>query len=377
MIKPHRHLLAALCLALPLAACGEPKAPAAVDPVPTLAFGSCLRQWQDQPVWQSVSALQPEAFVFLGDNVYTDVGAYAGKPLPERIGEAYRELSQQPQFAAFVATARARGTALHATWDDHDYGANDGGADFPWRTQSKGHFLGFFGLERTASGTAEVPGIYHASSVELAGLRVQLLLLDTRSFRSPLKKGPDSSSCPPTGTVANNDPEATILGEEQWAWLAKELAKPADLRLLASSIQVIPDQHCFEKWANFPAERSRLLQLIRDSDANGVVVLSGDRHLAEISQLPAEAVGYPLYEVTASGLNSAIGKLGLVLNREDNRYRVGAGNVTQDNFGTLQIVAGREGPAVALQIRDVAGKVRQQTIVELHRLRRADPNETR
>ena len=37
----------------------------------SIAFGSCLHQRQPQPVWEAVTVLRPEAFVFLGDNVYS------------------------------------------------------------------------------------------------------------------------------------------------------------------------------------------------------------------------------------------------------------------------------------------------------------------
>ena len=80
------------------------------------------------------------------------------------------------------------------------------------------------------------------------------------------------------------------------------------LRIIASSIQLIPTEHCWEKWANFPKERIRMFELLRTTDASGVIVISGDRHLGEISVLPLDYLGYPLYEITSSGLNSALGE---------------------------------------------------------------------
>ena len=58
----------------------------------------------------------------------------------------------------------------------------------------------------------------------------------------------------------------------------------------------LPDEHGSEMWGNFPLERKRLFKLIKDTGAGGVVFLTGDRHLAEISKLPADhadGVGYP------------------------------------------------------------------------------------
>ena len=116
-----------------------------------MAFGSCLHPWEPQPVWQGVGALAPDAFVFLGDNVYADKGDYADQSDPERIQNAYRDLAASPEFQRFRARADSDGTRLLATWDDHDYGENDGGADYPHRLQSKRYFVEFFSNRASAN----------------------------------------------------------------------------------------------------------------------------------------------------------------------------------------------------------------------------------
>ena len=55
------------------------------------------------------------------------------------------------------------------------------------------------------------------------------------------------------------DPSATLLGAEQWDWLKMTSNDSHDLLILASSIQVIPTEHRFEKWSNIPAEREKLI----------------------------------------------------------------------------------------------------------------------
>jgi len=345
-------------------------APNAANPI--LAFGSCLRQWQPQPVWQGIVDLKPAAFIFSGDNVYTDVGAYARQPEPERIAQAYEDLANAPDYRKFRQYAQHNAMPIYATWDDHDYGKNDGGAEYPHKLASKQAFLNFFDLEKTASGGAHEAGIYHSDILLIGDLRVQLLLLDTRSFRSPLRKSANKSDCPPTGTVANTDPQATILGSEQWQWLEHELQQAADVRLVVSGIQVIPTEHCFEKWANFPHERQKLFALLKKTAANGVIFISGDRHLAEISLLPAsaktETPDYPLYEITASGLNSAMGLLALA-RQETNSYRAHSSNVSADNFGAIEFVGQGENTELRLQIRNAQARIVQQSIVKLDKLK--------
>ena len=307
----------------------------------TIAFGSCLVQWKPQPVWSAIQAARPDAFIFAGDNVYNDAGPYRDRPEPARIAEAYRELARNPGYQALRRTV-----PVFATWDDHDYGRDDAGAEYPWKNISKKHFLEFFDFP-PEDPAYHRPGIYHARYLGEGPGRVQVLLLDTRTFRSPPREAEPDAACPRVNYKPNRDPEATILGPDQWRWLKARLREPASLRLVVSSIQVIPRDHCWEKWANFPRERERLLHLIRATGAGGVVLLSGDRHLAEISRLPAERVGYPLYEVTASGLNSAGAGEG-----EENRFRVAGGNFRGDHFGVVRLEEG----VVHLEVRDVDGE---------------------
>ena len=37
-----------------------------------IAFGSCAKHWQYQPIWETVVSTQPDLFLFLGDAIYAD-----------------------------------------------------------------------------------------------------------------------------------------------------------------------------------------------------------------------------------------------------------------------------------------------------------------
>jgi alkaline phosphatase D len=181
-----------------------------------------------------------------------------------------------------------------------------------------------------------------------------VILLDTRWFRSPLL-GEKQHYRP------NPDPAATLLGDAQWAWLTEQLRKPAEVRVLASSIQVVADEHGFEKWANFPAERARLLRAIAEAGAAGVVVVSGDRHRGELSLLAESPVGYPLFDLTASSLNLPI------VRDEANRHRLGP-LVTVANFGLVEIDWNPPAPSLTLRLVDEAGATVLEQRVPLERL---------
>ncbi len=306
----------------------------------TIAFGSCARQQMPQPIWAAIVANKPDLFIFMGDNVYADTVEI------ERMRESYRQLAAKPGFAKLREQV-----PILATWDDHDYGENDAGASFVAKADAQNVFLDFFDVPREDPRWHR-PGIYSSHLFGSEAQRVQVILLDTRYFRSEPKKRP-TWQYPTKGKYApNTDPAASMLGDAQWAWLEEELRQPARLRLLVSSIQVLPDEHRFEKWANFPRERERLLRLIETTQANGVVLLSGDRHLGDISVLPIDAPlspGYSIVEVTASGMNCAGAGAG-----EANRFRVIADNVRVDHFGLIDV--DWTGGKVRLGLADVEGK---------------------
>src|SRR5687768_7541935 len=178
-----------------------------------IAFGSCAKQDKPQPIWEAVIATRPQLFLFLGDNIYGDT---------EDMGLLKKKwdlLGAQPGYQQLRATC-----PILATWDDHDLGKNDAGADYSKRHESQGLFLDFFGVPRE-SPRRRREGVYHAETFGDAGRRVQVILLDARYFRSPLKRGYERGE-PGEGYrgvyVANEDPAATVLGETQWAWLEEQ-----------------------------------------------------------------------------------------------------------------------------------------------------------
>jgi alkaline phosphatase D len=319
-----------------------PVAPAANSPVLSrIAFGSCSSQEKPQPIWDAVVAARPDLFLFLGDNIYGDTDNM------EILKQKYAEFGANPGFQKLI-----KACPIMATWDDHDYGTDDSGADFRARVASQKLFLDFFN-EPPASPRRQREGVYVGAIFGPPGRRVQIILLDTRYFRSPLKKSGKAYA-------PNTDAGATMLGGAQWKWLEEQLREPAELRLIGSSIQVVAEEHPFEKWVNIPAERERLYKLLRDTKANGVVFLTGDRHLAELSSMDA-GLGYPLFDLTSSGLNMG--------NRrwrptEVNKHRV-ATMTSGDNFGMVLVDWDATPPTVRLQIRDVAGEVVIQQKIEL------------
>lgn len=163
------------------------------------------------------------------------------------------------------------------------------------RELSKRIMLDFFN-EPKHSPRREREGVYQSYNLKFGEHTLQIILLDLRWFRSRLEGSAQ-------GYLPSQDPVG-LLGEIQWKWLESELRKPASYRLIGSSIQFISSEHQWEKWANFPIERDRLLRLIEELNLRNVMFLSGDMHFGEVSKQTLRN-GYELLDITASGLNRA------------------------------------------------------------------------
>ncbi len=261
-------------------------------PLSRIVFASCAQQNEEQSMWDRIAGEQGDLLLYIGDNVYGDVRSNDAA-LPE-LKAAYMRLADSAPFARVRAAM-----PVLTTWDDHDYGMNDAGGDYPLKEQAEKLFDYVWDVkdERAAR-----PGVYGAWVLGEAGRRVQIIMLDTRFFRSPLKPTDEAGARGKERWLPDADPMKTMLGDAQWAWLEAELKKPADLRLLVSSIQVMSEGHGWEAWREFPLEREKLYDTIKRSGAENLMILSGDRHSGALYER-RDAVGYPLFEATASSIN--------------------------------------------------------------------------
>jgi alkaline phosphatase D len=336
------------------------------DPHPALgrtlkriAFGSCAEVDKPQPVWGPVLARKNDLFIFLGDNIYGDTADMSVLS------------AKYAKFAAIPGVARLRATTpVVAMWDDHDFGENDAGGDYPMKAQSREVFLDFW-QEPADSPRRKRNGVYASYVFGPPGQRVQVILPDLRYNRTALTPrelgGTDyrtwaearvaSGQALPGPYVRNPDLKATMLGERQWQWLERQLEVPAELRLFGSSVQVLADFTGWESWANFAHDQQRLFDLIRRKRANGVVFLSGDIHYAELSRLDVN-VPYTLWDLTSSGLTE--------------EWRVPTPNanrasevVADANFGFVDVDWQGAATKLTLGIVDTAGRTRMTRDIDL------------
>jgi alkaline phosphatase D len=287
-----------------------------------IAFGSCGHQMHELPVFNTIAALKPDYFIFLGDNIYGDT-----KDM-NSLKEKYKMLGNKPSYKALE-----KSTKILATWDDHDYGWNDAGKEYPFKKESKEIFLDFF-KEPKDSERRKHEGIYHAMEIPFEGKNLQIIFLDNRTFRDKLLrynkrfKHDEKFDFYNKDYQPHKDTTTSLLGKEQWAWLEMQLEKKADIRIICSGTQFGIEWNSYEAWANFPHEQQRMLNLIQKTKANGVFFITGDVHYAELSKI--ETNFYPIYDFTSSGLSSTWGFA------TPNANRI-AGPMMDNNFGLISI----------------------------------------
>lgn len=337
---------------LPKAPEGKPL-PARDAVISKVLLGSCLDE-EKGPSSALMSLAQEDADLFLmvGDNVYGDRDgmAYTNNEADlDELRESFTDLAAREDFQAVRANV-----PMMVAWDDHDFGANDAGWNFPFRGYAERIHEVFWGLEDQDVG--QWPGTYYARTFGPEGQRTQVIMLDTRFFRSDLTptdewgaKGKERYIPAPTGSMQD------MLGAAQWTWLENQLQQPADIRLIASSIQVMPTAHGFEAWATMPEERARLYSLIEKTNASGVVFLSGDRHTAFIYEEDG-VLPYSANELTSSSLNVSFRDEADELDER----QVGAG-FAPENYGMVEIDWNAK--MLSLKIKDNAGSTVRENVV--------------
>jgi len=281
-----------------------------------MVFASCNDPHRPQPLWQPILDVAPDMFVWGGDNVYADTDDMA------KMKADYEKVASNEVYARIATQAEIEGT-----WDDHDYGKNDAGAEWEKKDEAKDILLDFLGVsENDPRRTRE--GVYYSRNITTEKGSIKLIVLDTRYFRDQLQSSETEGRLYDNWSLKH---QGTILGEAQWHWLEKELEdESADFTVIVSSIQFLSKEHGWEKWMNFPAEVEKMRSILKEAKAKNIMILSGDRHMGEVSVDHEAGLGYPLVDFTSSGLTHTWPHF----STEGNEYRV-SNIIKRLNFGVL------------------------------------------
>ena len=281
-----------------------------------ISFGSCNKQYVENILWNEIAKNNPKVWIWGGDNVYSDTDS-----MP-KLKADYQMQWRQKGYKELVNSVD-----VLATWDDHDYGLNDGGVEFYKKKESQQEFLDFLKVPKDDMRRNQ-EGVYHSKTYKTNQGSIKVIVLDTRYFRTGLTISADKNK----RYQPNKYGEGTVLGPQQWKWFQNELTNSnADFNIIVSSIQLLSYKHGYESWGTFPHEVDKMKNVIKASKAKGVLVLSGDRHISEFSGTQIDGLNFPLVDFTSSGLtHSYSGFKG-----EENPDRIGE-VVSEISFGILK-----------------------------------------
>lgn len=308
-----------------------------------ILFGSCSKEDKSMPIFEAINAEKPDLFMFLGDNIYADTEDM------QKMAAKYRQLGENPG----IRKLREQ-TPVIAIWDDHDYGQNDAGREYPKKQEARKIMLDFWQEPADSVRRTRKDGIYTSYTYGQGDNQIRVIMPDLRWNRPPLnsvseadfvlKRNPEDMG----PYSPHSDPQLSMLGDAQWQWLEQELKKPAALRIIASSLQLLPEFTGWESWANFPADRNRLLDFIRNQKLNGVIIVSGDTHWGELSRVE-ENLDYPLWEITSSGLTEEWKQV------SPNQHRIGTAT-HKVNYGYIEVDWQQPDPLIQIGLRNVKGE---------------------
>ncbi|MCU4176636.1 alkaline phosphatase D family protein [Carboxylicivirga sp. N1Y90] len=277
----------------------------------------------DYQIFKDIYKKQPQFFLWLGDNVYlreADWNSVTG------INHRYTHTRSTPEMQAMLGSMHH-----YAIWDDHDYGPNDSDRSYHLKKETLKTFKNFFANPNYIFDEGTV-GTFQWADCDF-------FLTDNRYWRTPNNRD----------DIVDHD----ILGEEQMQWLLDALSNSgAPFKFVVMGGQFISPLKRYEKHANIaPKERSELIRAIERLKIEGVVFISGDVHITELSKLEIDGA-YPLYDLTVSPLTSGIAGKGA----EENPTQVEGTLVRERNYSLMKVSGKRGERVLTMTIYNSNGK---------------------
>ena len=301
----------------------------------TLGFGSCLHQDRSMAILETIEKKELDLFMFIGDNVYGDQEDGELDKLIRTYKQQYNNLEN---FLKNVST--------EFIWDDHDFGLNDGGSNYRYKDKAKELFLETWKIPFNDPRRLR-DGLYFDKAIKKNGLKIHLIFLDNRSFKSEWKLTDEFNKEGKERYVEDFNTDKTLLGKNQWKWLKDKLTVESDIKIIISSLQILSLGHGWESWDKFPLQREKLFKLIDESNLSNLFILSGDRHRGGFYKF--KTVGNNnIYEFTSSSLN-----LPIPFNtEEEGPLRIGS-TYRKANFGVVRFFEDE----VVMELTSNRGKV--------------------
>eukprot|EP00924_Labyrinthula_sp_SR-Ha-C_P005926 snap_masked-scaffold_14-processed-gene-9.22-mRNA-1 protein AED:0.30 eAED:0.32 QI:0/0/0/1/1/1/2/0/420 len=274
-----------------------------------ITVASCFNvEWLDETKkspFELMIERDTNALLWSGDLVYADILEFGWEYIiklfrnrfqstpskfrsQEHLEYLFNKTKNQPEYQNLLNEIGFQNH--HGTWDDHDFGKNNGGKWFSYKDDSQESFLNFFEI-KADDDRRKQQGLYHAQY--LFDEKVKVIFLDLRYFRDEYSTNGD------------------FLGEAQWTFVENELNDVSNSTEVTIVVSSLHTETCIlqECWVLMKKSRSRLLETIASSSAPGIVLVSGDVHHTEMFEGACSCFGnsFKLPEITASGVTHSSG----------------------------------------------------------------------
>lgn len=325
------------------------------------AYVSCQDYTQGfYTVYASLAEEDLDFCVHLGDNIYETgaAGFQEGQVREDTIGGGEAdELSEYRQkYQLYLSDVNLREVRRLFPWvflwDDHElfnnYAGTETSVEVPQRQRDAYRvFLEYMPVLPVVPLSATDPPTVQLYRQFAFGNLLEVFVLDERQYRDGVVCRRDFATlaCPQL-----DDPERTMLGQEQKDWLKSNLeSSPARWKVLLNEVMMmrfeainldprakgrnlppaifesplLVDQGLYinlDAWDGYPAERTELLEFVADRQIRNVVVATGDIHNCYAGVLrpnfsdldsPAVAVEIVGGSVSSAGLYELLGDVDL------------------------------------------------------------------
>lgn len=243
-----------------------------------------------------------DAVIHLGDYIYeySSNGGVNNNPNTDRNFEPSNEIITLYDYRTRYAHYKLDEDLMRlhqnypwlVVWDDHEF-ANDAytggaenhtqGAEGDWeerKAYAKQAYFEWMPIRETPE--VQSGSIFRKVSY---GDLCDLILIDTRIH------GRDEQV--PIISSAVNDPDRTILGDDQMAWLQNELGsstakwKVVSQQILMAPLKILNIPIYQDFWDDYKADRNKLFSFVQNNSIDNFVVLTGDIHFSLSNDLPS------------------------------------------------------------------------------------------
>jgi alkaline phosphatase D len=227
-------------------------------------------------IYEYVAAAGVDGRIVVPENETVTLSDYRTRYSHYRLDTDLRNVHQQYAFIT--------------VWDDHETANNswkDGaenhteGTEGTWSSRKSSGKQAYFEWMPVREQSADTTRLYRKITY---GNLLNLYMLDTRLEGREEQLGATDA--------ATNDPDRTILGIDQYNWLANELENStAQWNILGQQVMMAPLKAFgailnTDQWDGYPAERTKLYNHILENNIQNLVVLTGDIHTSWANDLP-------------------------------------------------------------------------------------------